>query len=442
MIDIAAPSPPPEKPRAADRRHRFPCKVPDLRAEAGSRLPSDFGALQFSRYSIPIFVKFTALFCLVAGYAIPCYPAPHIPANDTDVLEYVPRRDDPTYQELQHLRRQLAADPVNLPIAVALARRYIDIWRMGGDPRYLGYAQAALGPWWKLPHPPADAQVMRAILLQSTHQFSAALSDLDAVLQDDPGNAQAWLTRATILQVLGKYQQAKISCAHLYRKARALITQTCLASIGSLTGQAERSYQQLNAALRADKDADAGIRIWVLTLLAEMSVRRGDMAAARDHFQQALSMATPDNYLLAAYADFLLDQHQPRKVAALLESRTQVDALLLRYALALKALHSSETPKHRALLMQRFEAARMRGDTIHQREQARFELELLNDPAEALKVAQQNWSVQKEPADTLLLLKSAAAVNDKQAARPVLEWLKQTGLEDRALVPLLAQLGQ
>jgi hypothetical protein len=43
-----------------------------------------------------------------------------------------------------------------------------------------------------------------------------------------------------------------------------------------------------------------------------------------------------DNYVFGAYADFLLDQNQPREVTALLRDKTRADPLLLRYALALK----------------------------------------------------------------------------------------------------------
>lgn len=379
-------------------------------------------------------------FCLLLSFSAQAFSKPYIPATGSEVLERLPSRNDPVQREFQRLRLQLAANPDNLPVALSLSRRYIEMWRDGGDPRYLSYAQATLGPWWKLAHPPADAQIMRATILQSTHQFNAALADIDAVLKVDPDNAQAWLIRATILQVLGDYQPAKISCAHLYGLAQALIAQTCLWSAASLSGQADKSYQQLEQIYKASSHADPSIKLWVATVLAEMSVRRGDMAAARMHFEQALATGTPDNYLLAAYADFLLAQHQPEKVVALLKPKIQVDALLLRYALALQALNADDAKKYIAMLAQRFEAAKMRGDTIHQREQARFELELMHNPATALKVARQNWSVQKEPADTLILLQAALAANDKHAAKPVLEWLRKTRLEDQALVPLIAQL--
>lgn len=366
---------------------------------------------------------------------------PFIPGSGTQVLETLPSRNDPLQRELQQLRTTLAANPKDARTAVMLARRYVEIWRDGGDPRYLGYAQAALAPWWALPAPPLAVRVMRATLLQSTHKFSAALADLDAVVRIDRDNAQAWLTRATILQVLGDYPKARASCQQLSRLAPALIMQTCLSSVASLNGEAETAYHQLDELLQQSTDATPDIRIWVQTLLGEIAQRRGDMKAARHQFEQAMALGVPDSYLLAAYADFLLHQNAAVKVVDLLKQKTQIDALLLRYAIALQAMQSPEAPKYRAMLGQRFEAARMRGDTIHQREQARYELELAKDPAAALRVAQENWALQKEPADTRLLLQAAVAAKDPVAAAPLLAWLRSTRLEDSALAPLIAAIG-
>ena len=129
--------------------------------------------------------------------------APHIPASGGQVLERLPGGLDPARRELQGLRAALAATPGDLTLASTLAQRYIEQSRRDGDPRYLGYAQAALAPWWNQPQPPSPVLVLRATLRQSTHQFGAALTDLDAVLKRDSGNNQAWLTRATVQLITG-----------------------------------------------------------------------------------------------------------------------------------------------------------------------------------------------------------------------------------------------
>jgi Tfp pilus assembly protein PilF len=363
--------------------------------------------------------------------------APYIPSSGAQVLERLPGRFDPLQRELGRLRAELAANPSDLARASALAKRYIEQARRDGDPRYLGYAQAALKPWWTLPREraPGEVLVLRATLAQSTHDFAGALADLDEAVRRDSGNAQAWLTRATILQVTGDYAAARASCARLFGRGPDLVIQTCLASVGSLNGQAQASYEQLKRSLAARPDTPAPLRAWAATLLAEMAERLGQYPAAESHFREALAADPEDTYLLAAYADFLLERGRARDVLPLLEARTQADALLLRQALALSALGSPEAARQSAALGARFEAARRRGDTVHRREEARYALSLAGDPAEAVRLAKLNWTVQKEPADLRILARAASASGDPDAGRLVRDWLRHSKLEDRSLAP-------
>jgi Tfp pilus assembly protein PilF len=375
---------------------------------------------------------------LMAGGA--ALAAPHVPADGNRVVERLPSRSDPAQRELGRLRAELGARPDDVRLAGALARRYIEQARIDGDPRYLGYAQAALAPWWKQDAPPDEVLVLRATLRQSTHQFPAALADLDAALRRDSGNVQAWLTRATVQMVSGDLRGARASCMRLYSRAPALAVQTCLSNVGSVSGQAAASYRQLlEAQARHPLDAP-GIRVWVETLLAEMAERMGDTAVAEAHFRQALAAGQPDSYLLGAWSDFLLDHGRAPEVVRLLKDKTRVDALLLRYALALQATGSPEAAPQTAALRVRFDAAMLRGDTVHQREQARFELALRHDPAAAVRLAKANWQVQKEPADLRILADCAVASGDAEAARMVRDWLQSSRIEDRRIAATAARL--
>lgn len=366
--------------------------------------------------------------------------APYIPRSGDEVLERLPSRNDPGQRELRQLRAALALRPRDAGLALRLSHLYVDLWRQGGDPRYLGYAQAALAPWWDKTEVPVPVQVMRATLRQSAHQFPEALVDLNEVVNRDPNNVQAWLTRATVLQVIGNYPEATKSCTHLEGPVTSLVTVSCFASVGSVSGQAAQSYQRLSEEAERVRNAMPELHLWAQTLLAEMAERLGDSAGARRHFEAALKAATPDNYLLAAYADFLLLQQEPSAVLELLKSKTNVDTLLLRYCIALKALNSTQAGVQSETLTQRFQAAQMRGDLVHLREQARFALEVKNDARSALPLAMDNWKVQKEPADTLLILQAALAAGDKKTAESVLAWVRKAGLEDVRVDRLKTQL--
>ncbi|KQV52126.1 hypothetical protein [Massilia sp. Root335] len=378
------------------------------------------------------------LACAGAGAAA----APRLPASGAEVLEVLPWRADPQQRELRALRERLQEAPRDQARAVDVARRYIEAGRREADPRYYGYAQAALGPWWRLAAPPPPVRLLRATLLQSEHRFPEALADLAGLTDRQPDNAQAWLTRATIETVRADYAAATRSCARLSSLADELVTTACIANVGAVNGRLAAS-ERLLAAVRARAGAGVeapAVDAWVLTMLAEMAQRRGAAAIADARFGAALREAPRDTYLLGAYADFLLDAGRHAEAATLLAPHARVDGLLLRHALALRgAGRARDLAPELAELAARFDAGERRGDGVHLREQARFELALRGDTSRALAIARRNWDVQKEPADARILLEAALAAHDAASARPVLDWMRSARVEDVQLARLAAQ---
>jgi tetratricopeptide (TPR) repeat protein len=366
-----------------------------------------------------------------------CVAAPFVPADPKEVLETLPVASaDRLSRELRQLRLELASYPRNLELATRAARGYIQKARAEADPRYLGYAQAALAPWWDF-GAPASVLVLRATIRQSLHDFPNALADLSAALKLEPRNAQAWLTRATIQQVRGAFGEAMESCRPLERLAGELVATACWAGGASMSGQAGASYERLRDTLAQQPGASAGVRQWVLTSLAEMAERQGQSRVAEAHFKEALAVAEADAYLKGAYADFLLDGGRAAEAAALLKNEIRADGLLLRLALAEAALGLPRAGGHVEALGARFSAARLRGDSLHRREEARFNLHLLKQPHEALRLAQENWAVHREPWDARVYLEAALAARRPDAARPVLDWLKENRVEDVRLASLV-----
>ncbi len=366
--------------------------------------------------------------------------SPFIPSDGAQVLERVRAPINSQARELRRLRKALTQNPYDLKLAVHLARRYREVGRAEADPRYYGYAQAALRPWWDQAQPPPQVMVLRANLRQARHDFDGALDDLSQVLKVQPRNAQAWLTRAVILTVRGDYAGARRSCLALSRLSSSLIATTCLSHTASLSGEAEKSYQRLRQVLENKPTARPQVRLWALTILAEIAERLGHDRAAEYHFKQALALGLRNTYLLAAYTDFLLGQSRSKEVQALLKADTRPDDLLLRLALTERQLDAPQLDNHIESLRARFSANRLRGDTLHLRNEARFTLYLLDEPKVALALAQKNWVLQREPWDARLLLEAALAANEPAAARPVLDWLTTSQLEDVHLQRLVAQL--
>jgi hypothetical protein len=147
-----------------------------------------------------------------------------------------------------------------------------------------------------------------------------------------------------------------------------------------------------------------------------------------------------DNFLLAAYADFLLEQGRAAEVMPLLRNWVRSDTLLLRLALAARALRLPEADKYVRILGERFAEAAQRGEKLHLQEEARFLLDLKNDARAALAAASENYRTQREPRDAQVLIDAALAARDPAAAAPALQWLESTGFEGKRIREAAARL--
>jgi tetratricopeptide (TPR) repeat protein len=270
--------------------------------------------------------------------------------------------------------------------------------------------------------------VLHATLLQSRHAFPTALQELDRALAARPEDPQAWLTRATVLRVLGRYDEASRSCEHLASAADAAITTLCSQSLQGLSGHLEAAYAAL-ASLPA-QPLSAAARAWRDSELGEMAERLGRDTAAERWFREGLQLAPDDFYMRAALADLLLRQRRTAETLTLLADYQSMEPMLLRVALAQKERGDPRLAQTSVQLSAAFTLEEQRGDAVHRREQARFLLDVAGQPAAALAAAQQNWRVQREPDDALVLLRSAQAAHQPEAARPALQFLRQQRLED------------
>ena len=405
------------------------------------RAGNDPAAREGTVISHSVFRRFCLTLLAVAAFTSTAVAAPRIPADDAEVLERLPvRPGDPAMREIRELRTQLAGQPENLNLAVRLSRRYFEQAMAQGDPRYVGYAQAALKPWWDIPEPPTEVLVMRATLVQYRHDFAAALADLDRVLKREPGNAQAWSLRAAIHVVQAEYATARDDCAAFAKLVDELSAAGCTTYIDSLNGRARASLDALNRALSRAVNVSGEQKLWILVRMAEMAWRLNDAKLAEGYFKRALALKITDGFLLAAYADFLLDYGRPQEVVALLKDWTLADPLLLRLALAEQAVNAPATATHRSMLADRYAAARLRGDTTHEQEESRFTLQMQRQPEEALKLALSDWRVQKETRDARVVLEAALAAKQPAAAQPVLDWMAATRIEDWYLQRLASEL--
>lgn len=366
---------------------------------------------------------------------------PFRPTDDAMVLETLPRRDnDALNTRIAELRGQFNAAPGDFKLASELAERHLSRFRRDSDPRDLGQAEAVIAPWLKTAEPPALALILRASVQQSNHQFEAALSNLDRAMNKMPGNPQALLMRASILLVQGRYAQARESCSALIFQD-AVFAGICLANVMAVSGQPDQATALLQRFI-TQAPVEQGIQAWAAVSLAEAAASIGQDGQAEAALRLGLTGNPRDAYLKTAMADFLLEHHRPREVLPLLADDIRNDNLLLRLTLAEQQLASPATKSHIEDLQARFAAAAARGDRVHLREEAMFRLALLNQPEAALQLAQANWKVQKELADCRILLATAVAAHQPDAAKPALDWLTAAHLRAPSLLTLAQRVQQ
>lgn len=353
------------------------------------------------------------------------WAAPRQPVADSEVLEKLPWRAADN-RALAEYRSAAAKAPTDPAPATRLAIQYFDLAMAQGDPRYIGYAEAVVSRFTNAM--PADMRVVRGQLLQYRHDFAGALGEFAQALAMDPGLAQAHAWRAALYLVQANYASARMECEALNRLGRMSLFGACLGLTQAYNGQLEAGYASLQKALRATSDDDN--RLWLLTRLGEVAAWRGKPEQAAIHYQEALALGRDDGYLLAAWSDFLLDQGRPAEVVKLLARWEASDGLLLRLTEAEAALKMPAASKHAQMMEDRFDAARLRGDTTHRAEEARFRLRLRNDARGAVRLALDNYRVQREPRDARILLEAAIAAGDSAAAQMARDWLASSGFED------------
>ena len=370
--------------------------------------------------------------------ARPILAAPAIPTDDSQVLQRVLPSADPRLQAIREKSAALAQHPGDPDISLDLATRQLSIGVAEADPRFVGYAQGTLAPWWREPEPPVPFRVLRARILQAQHDFPAAKHDLQAVLAIDPNHVDAHLVLAGVSETTGDLATAHTECDDLARIRPTLAATACMASVDSVSGHAEQASEALELATARASAHDPSLQCWALTILAEIAERRGD-PAADGHFKDALAASPADVYTLTAYADYLLDQKRPAEVTKLLAGKNRIDALLLRLALAARYTGTPEAGPYAEELAARYAAARARGEQLHLRDESRFELELRHQPQRALELARQNWEMQRTPLDARIYLEAALAAKDIVSIKIVADWAASTGLEDSRLRDMLAK---
>ena len=342
------------------------------------------------------------------------------PSPDTVVLEL---GDEAPLQQLLEVRKRLEQRPDDADLAAEYVERALRYQARTGDARFLGFAETALAPWQDEAQPPPAIWLLRGRLRQTEHRFHEAADDLDALLTVHPDSVEARLLAADAWRRAGKPDRSRDHCMRLAFSGRDDLARYCTAdyllSLGRVE-QALRAVSQLETDLSSMQPTTAQ---WSLGVTAEVMAAAGRHEQSRTLYARALAMQDAGISLYAAYADLLLEMAEPQSVLSVLSDAPDADAVLLRRVIAARALDDRRLFAWQRRLEQRFEAAEsLELAHLHLRERALFALHVQTNPASALALAADNWKRQKGPEDAALLIASAHAARQPEAARVVHQW--------------------
>ena len=365
--------------------------------------------------------------------------APRVPASDGEVVETCPPSPAGRAKSGACAARWRRARATK-PRRSQLARRYIELRAIEGDPRYAGYAMGALRPGTASRGAHADrrAGACAPPSRSSCTNSTAPRPTSKSALARQPGNAQAWLTLATILRVRGRYGESDAACRALGRVGPALYGVACLAENAGLRGDQRRRATPCSGLLAAPAlqgAQQAGTRQWLLTSAGRDRGTRRPPAPAEAAYRQALAARALDGYLLLRLQRLPAARRTaPPRSALLAKSRAAMRcccALAHRGAACRPARRqrAEPTPTNCGA---RFDAAALRpGNAASTRARRRCSRSTSQDD----RGARSRWralNVQAaaEPVDLLLLARAAAAAERRRRPSRGAALLQQIGLRD------------
>ena len=308
---------------------------------------------------------------------------PRTPTDDAEVLETMPRVLFHARDELTGLQDRLADNPEDAEAAAKLAGYYLQIGQRESDPRFYGFARAALAPWWDADDAPVAVLALRAKLKERDHNYAAARADLEKVLTQAPDDIQTLIEIANLYWVQGKYAEARTAVEQLAAATQANPETAAFGRIplDAVTGRAQEAYDEAGVLLKSSEERGGRAANWVHAMQAEIARALGDDAAAESHFRDGLAADPGNLYLLRGFADLMLDHDRGGEVLPLLREHLADTGILLRAVLAARQAGATDDfETWRGRLGRTFDEIRRRGGTPHGRYEARFLLEVEDRP--------------------------------------------------------------
>ncbi len=295
---------------------------------------------------------------------------------------------------------------------------------MTGDTRLVARADALLA------HQPMrsdnpDVLRLRAYSAQHRHDFSGALRLLDQLINVQPRNASARLSRAEVQLVQGRIDKARADCRALALGIDADAGLLCAASLALRTGGYIEASALLDRLLDQFKSTDSR-RAFALLARAEVAGRAGD-ADADARYRAAVTASPGDIRTRVSYARYLRRVGRDAEVEQVLSGSEQSDTAQLQRTLAAVAGKRGNAQSLVASQSRRYELAHAMGSQPEMRDEAEFLLVVKQRPDQALALALRNFEQQRDHEDVDILVRAANAAHQPAALDGLHAWQRVQG---------------
>ena len=295
---------------------------------------------------------------------------------------------------------------------------------MTGDTRLVARADALLARQPMQSDNP-DVLRLRAYSAQHRHDFSGALRLLDRLIEVQPRNASARLSRAEVQLVQGRIDKARADCRALALGIDADTGLLCAASLALRTGGYAEASALLDRLINQFKPTDTR-RGFALLARAEVAGRAGD-AEADARYRAAVAASPSDIRTRVSYARYLRRVGRNADVEQVLAGSEQSDTAQLQRTLAAVAGKRSNAQSLVASQSRRYELAHAMGSQPEMRDEADFLLLVKQQPDQALALAVRNFEQQRDHEDVDILVRAANAANKPAALDELHAWQQEQG---------------
>ncbi|MEO6227478.1 MAG: tetratricopeptide repeat protein [Thermomonas sp.] len=295
---------------------------------------------------------------------------------------------------------------------------------MTGDTRLVARADALLARQpMKSDNP--DVLRLRAYSAQHRHDFAGALRLLDQLIDVQPRNASARLSRAEVQLVQGRIDKARADCRALALGIDADTGLLCAASLALRTGGYAEASALLDRLLDQFKPTDSR-RAFALLARAEVAGRAGD-ADADARYRAGVAASPGDIRTRVSYARYLRRVGRDAEVEQVLAGSEQSDTAQLQRTLAAVAGKRGNAQSLVASQSRRYELAHAMGSQPEMRDEADFLLLVKQQPEQALALALRNFEQQRDHEDVDILVRAANAAHKADALDGLHEWQQTQG---------------